>query len=222
MIEIYDRKIIELQRNIFTIKVITAVSRFFVDEEKYSDLQERLTYINNMFDSLEKYRTLFETTSNVEYKNYFENNFHSCAETVEEQKNILYPLFGLSSLVFLDNVKTNIRDQFCDEVNKIISQFKDKNDVSAYICYHGSKDLNEIINYVLNYDIPLNLRSLFEQVKAEKIITYKHKEWNTLGAKLHTALQDIKMKGKQDLFVDEYIYKLSAYRFLLTVFAYDI
>ena len=39
MIEIYDRKIIELQRNIFTIKVITAVSRFFVDEEKYSDLQ---------------------------------------------------------------------------------------------------------------------------------------------------------------------------------------
>ena len=86
----------------------------------------------------------------------------------------------------------------------------------------GVSFLNEILNYVLNYDIPLNLRSLFEQIKEQKIITYKHKEWIGLGAKLHTALQDIKLKGKQDLFVDEYIYKLSSYRFLLTVFAYDI
>lgn len=222
MLEISERKLIELQRNIFTIKVITAVSRFFVDKEKYEDLNERLNYINEMYQSLDKYQTLFNTTENIEYKNYFENNFQSCFEVVEEQKNILYPLFNLNSLVFLENVKTNIRDNFYEEVEKVINQFKHKDDVAEYICYHGSKDLNEILNYVLNYDIQANLRALFEQVKAQHVITYKHKDWISLGAKLHAGLNEIKLKGKQDLFVDEYIYKLSTYLFLLTIFAYDI
>lgn len=222
MLEISERKLIELQRNIFTIKVITAVSRFFVDEEKYKDLIERLDYINEMYQSLDKYQTLFDTTGNNEYKNYFENNFQTCFEVVEEQKNILYPLFSLNSLVFLENVKTNIRESFYIEMDKIISQFKHKEDVAEYICYHGSKDLNEILNYALNYDIQPNLLTLFKQVKDQHVITYKHKEWISFGAKLHAGLNEIKLKGKQDLFVDEYIYKLSTYRFLLTIFAYDI
>lgn len=222
MLEISERKLIELQRNIFTIKVITAVSRFFVEEDKYEELNDRLKYINEMYQSLDKYQTLFDTTGSAEYKNYFENNFQSCFEVVEEQKSILYPLFSLNSLVFLENIKTNIRDNFYVQMDKIISQFKHKEDVSEYICYHGSKDLNEILDYVLNYDIQPNLRMLFEQVKAQHVITYKHKDWISLGAKLHAGLNEIKLKGKQDLFVDEYIYKLSTYRFLLTIFAYDI
>lgn len=222
MIEISERKLIELQRNIFTIKVTTAVSRFFVDEENYKELNDRFSYINEMYTSLDKYQTLFDTTSNNEYKNYFENNFASCSEAVEEQKSILYSLFSLSSLVFLENVKTNLREGFYVEIDKILSQFKDKNDVAEYICYHGSKDLNEILNYALNSDISVYLKTLFNQVKEQHIITYKHKEWVSVGNKLNTALLEIKSKGTQELFVDEYIYKLSAYRFLLTVFAYDI
>jgi hypothetical protein len=101
-------------------------------------------------------------------------------------------------------------------------QMLTKEDVAEYICYHGSKDLNEILNYVLNFSINSNLQNLFKQVKEEHIVTYQHKEWISLGTKLNTALLDIKSKGEQDLFVDDYIYKLSGYRFLLTIFAYDI
>lgn len=222
MIEIAERKIIELQRNMFTIKVITTLSRFLVNEDKYQEFEERFEYIQEMYASLEKYQVLYESTNNMEYKNYFENNFHSCIESIDEQKANLYPLFSLNSLVFLENIKANIRDGFFKFVNTVINQFKTKEDVAEYICYHGSKDLNEILNYVLNFSINPNLQNLFKQVKEEHIVTYQHKEWISLGTKLNTALLDIKSKGEQDLFVDDYIYKLSGYRFLLTIFAYDI
>ncbi len=222
MIEIAERKIIELQRNMFTIKVITALSRFLVNEDKYLELEERFKYIEEMYSSLEKYQTLYASTNNIEYKNYFENNFHSCTEAIEEQKAILYPIYSLNSLVFLENIKANIREGFYNFVNKVINQFKSKEDVAEYICYHGSKDLNEILNYVLNFSISSNLYNIFIQVKEQHIITYQHKEWISLGAKLNAALLEIKQKGEQDLFVDDYIYKLSGYRFLLTIFAYDI
>ena len=222
MIEIAERKIIELQRNMFTIKVITTLSRFLVNEDKYQEFEERFEYIQEMYASLEKYQVLYESTNNMEYKNYFENNFHSCIESIDEQKANLYPLFSLNSLVFLENIKANIREGFFEFVCKVINQFKTKEDVAEYICYHGSKDLNEILNYVLNFSINSNLQNLFKQVKEEHIVTYQHKEWISLGTKLNTALLDIKSKGEQDLFVDDYIYKLSGYRFLLTIFAYDI
>lgn len=222
MIDIAERKLVELQRNIFTIKVITAVSRFFVEENKYQEIKERWSYLEEMYASLDNYLTLYNTTSNIEYKNYYENNFQTCADVIEEQKALLYPLYSLNSLVFLENVKTNIRDGFIKEVDKIISQFVKKEDVAEYICYHGSKDLNDILDFALTYTISPNLTRLFTQVKEQRVITYKYNEWINVSAKLNTALLEIKSKGNQDLFVDEYIYKLSAYRFLLTIFAYDI
>lgn len=221
MTNINDRKIKDLERSVFTIKVTSALSRFFVDDNLYEEINERWIYINEMYNSLEKYSTLYNTTGNSEYRNMFENNYASAYESIEEQKTYIYSLYPLSSLLFLENIKNQFRDGFYIELINIISQFKTSKDLSEYICYHGSLDLNNIIDYVLTRNISTNYISLFEQIKNKKIITYKKEEWLSIGTKLNSCLLEIKTKEKQDMFVDKYINKLTSYRFLLTVFAYD-
>ena len=60
MTNINDRKIKDLERSVFTIKVTSALSRFFVDDNLYEEINERWIYINEMYNSLEKYSTLYK------------------------------------------------------------------------------------------------------------------------------------------------------------------
>lgn len=222
MTELTEKKLNELDRSIFTLKTITTISRFFVSLEKYEEITERWSYVKNMYESLDNYNTLYQTTQNIEYKNYLENNYSSCIEALEEQKRELYSIFSLNSLLFLENIKQHFRIGFFEELTKITNQFNNAKDVSGYIYYHGSLDLNMMIEYALSKDINKNYKALFEQVKEKRIITYKKEEWLTIGTRIYSCFQEIYTKEKDDEKLVKYIYKLTAYRFLLTIFEYDV
>lgn len=217
---INERKLNDLDRNVFTIKVITTLSRFFVTPEKLEEVNQRYTFLKEMHESLEKYQVLFDTTENLEYKNLLENNYDSTIQSLEEQKQELYDIYPLSSLLFLENVKKIYREGFYNEMTLITNQFSKANDLSEYICYHGSLDLNNILNEVLNKNISNNYRNLFEHIKTERIVSYKKDDWINISTKLNSCLMEIKIKDQYDQQVDKYICKLMAYRFLLTVFNY--
>ena len=70
---INERKLNELERNVFTINVITKLSRFYLNEENQKEVNERFEYILSMYLSLEKYQDLYDSTGNNEYKAYFFN-----------------------------------------------------------------------------------------------------------------------------------------------------
>lgn len=222
MTSITDRKINELERSVFAINVITTVSRFFVDEEKNNEIIERYKYIEEMFLSLEKYLELYNETSSSEYKNYLENNYDSAFESIEEQKKELYSLYPLQALLFIENIKKHNRKGFIDEILLVTNQFSNASDVSEYISYHGSIDLNIMINYIINNTTNQTHKQAFEKIKAMNIITYKKDEWLSLGNNVNSGLLDIKLKFQQNEEVDKLINKLSAYRFLLTIFDYAI
>lgn len=217
---INERKLNDLDRNVFTIKVITTLSRFFVTTVQLEEIRGRYDFIKEMHDSLEKYQLLYDTTENSEYKNLLENNYDSAVQSLEEQKQELYDIYPLSSLLFLDNVKKQFRDGFYNEMVLITNQFSTAIDLSEYICYHGSLDLNIILNEVLNRNISDNYRKLFEQIKSERIVSYKKEDWINVSSKLNSCLIEIKMNNQYDQMIDKYICKLIAYRFLLTVFNY--
>ena len=216
---INERKLSELERNIFTIKVITKISRFFVDDETNKYISERWLYTEEMYSSLNHYLSLYESTNEEEYKNYLENNYSTVIELVEEQKSILYNKYSLSTLVFLENIKRPIRNGFISSLNKIITQFNTSNDLSDYIYYHGSKDLNLMINFVLTQDISANYEILFKQIKENSKITYNKDEWINIGTKLNSCLMDLKSRNIESDELTNGINKLTAYRFLLTLFS---
>ena len=162
---INERKLNELERNIFTIKVITKISRFFVDEKTNQDISERWLYIEEMYGSLKHYLSMYEKTNEDGHRNYLENNYSTVIELTEEQKSILYSRYSLSSLVFLENIKMPNRDGFISSLNKMITQFKNFNDLIDYIYYHGSKDLNLMIDFVLKQDNSFNYITLFNKLK---------------------------------------------------------
>lgn len=215
---INERKLNDLERNIFTIKVITKISRFFVDEETNQDISDRWLYIEEMYGSLNHYLSLYETTNEDEYKNYLENNYATVIELVEEQKSILYNKYSLSTLVFLENIKRPLREGFLSTLNKIITQFKNSNDLVDYIYYHGSKDLRLMINFVLTQDISFNYSTLFKQLKEEVKITYSKDEWISVGTKLNSCFIDLKTRNLESEELTKWLNKLTAYRFLLITF----
>lgn len=219
---INDKKLNELERNVFTIHIVTKLSRYFLNEDQLQEINERWDFIVSMFESLEKYKELYESTGNNEYKNFLENNYESAFQGVEEQKAELYELFSLSTLLFLENIKKPNREGFLYEVSQIIDQFNNSKDVSEYISYHGSLDLNNIIDFVLLSNIGPNYYNLFNSIKEQRIITYKKDEWINISNKLNSCLLDLKLKepNKQD--IDKLINKLSAYRFLLITFDYVV
>ena len=219
---INERKLNELERNVYTINVITKLSRFYLNEENQKEVNKRFEYILSMYLSLEKYQDLYDSTGNNEYKNFLENNFDSAVECINEQKEQLHGYFSLSTLLFLENIKKMNREGFIKEISLIIDQFNTSKDVSEYISYHGSLDLNNMINSVLTFNILPNYRNLFETIKNERIITYKKDEWISISNKLNSCLLDLKLKEPNKKEIDNLIDKLSAYRFLLVTFDYVV
>lgn len=215
---INERKLSDLERNIFTIKVITKISRFSMDEIAYKDIVERWNYIIDMYNSLNNYLSLYEETNSITYRNYLENNYSTVIELVEEQKNILYNKYSLSTLVFLENIKRPLREGFLCEINKIISQFNSDDDLIEYIFYHGSKDLNLMIDFVLSKDLSENNFALFSKLKKTFKVTYTKEEWISISTKLNSCLLELKSRNMESEELTNWLHKLTAYRFLLIAF----